>query len=151
MHKLLWDYDIQTDHLISARQPGQVIVNKKRDLPKRTFCCPGSPLNKIKKWKPWYKSRLCLRTKKANEFEGDGNTSCNWCTWNNLQGLLEGLEYLKIRGQMETIHPTAIMRIGQNTEKDLEDLKRLDVVHIPMKYHQVTLVRKHLKSKMMKI
>ena len=28
-HKLLWDFDIQTDHLISARRPGLIIINKK--------------------------------------------------------------------------------------------------------------------------
>ena len=30
-HKILWDYKIQTDHLISARRPDLVIVNKKRE------------------------------------------------------------------------------------------------------------------------
>ena len=29
-HKLLWDFDIQTDHLISARRPDLVIINKKK-------------------------------------------------------------------------------------------------------------------------
>ena len=29
-HKLLWDFDIQTDHLILARQPDFIIINKKR-------------------------------------------------------------------------------------------------------------------------
>ena len=29
-HKLLWDLDIQTDHLISARRPNLIIINKKR-------------------------------------------------------------------------------------------------------------------------
>ena len=28
-HKLLWDFDIQTDHLISARRPYLIIINKK--------------------------------------------------------------------------------------------------------------------------
>ena len=35
VHKVLWDYEIQTDHLISARQPDQVIVNKKRKEKKK--------------------------------------------------------------------------------------------------------------------
>ena len=30
MHKLLWDFEIQTDHLISARQLDQEIANKKK-------------------------------------------------------------------------------------------------------------------------
>ena len=28
-HKLLWDFDIQPDHLISARRPDLIIINKK--------------------------------------------------------------------------------------------------------------------------
>ena len=30
-HKLLWDFEIQIDHLISARRPDLVIVNKKKE------------------------------------------------------------------------------------------------------------------------
>ena len=26
-HKLLWDFDIHTDHLISARRPNHIIIN----------------------------------------------------------------------------------------------------------------------------
>ena len=29
-HKLLWDFDIQRDHLISARRPDLIIINKKK-------------------------------------------------------------------------------------------------------------------------
>ena len=29
-HKLLWDFDIQTDHLISAKRPDLIIVSKKK-------------------------------------------------------------------------------------------------------------------------
>ena len=29
VHKILWDFEIQTDHVISARRPEIVIVNKK--------------------------------------------------------------------------------------------------------------------------
>ena len=32
-HKLLWDFDIQTDHLILARRPS-IIFTKKRELAK---------------------------------------------------------------------------------------------------------------------
>ncbi len=28
-HKLLWDFEIQTDHIISARRPDLIIINKK--------------------------------------------------------------------------------------------------------------------------
>ena len=33
-HKLLWDFNIQTDHLIPARRPDLKIINKKRQLAK---------------------------------------------------------------------------------------------------------------------
>ena len=33
-HKLLWDFDIHTDHLISARRPDLKIINKKREYAK---------------------------------------------------------------------------------------------------------------------
>ena len=29
-HKLLWDFDIDTDHIISARRPDLIIINKKK-------------------------------------------------------------------------------------------------------------------------
>ena len=29
-HKLLWDFDIYTDHLISARRPDLIIINEKK-------------------------------------------------------------------------------------------------------------------------
>ena len=29
-HKLLWDFNIQTDHLIPARRPDLIIINNKK-------------------------------------------------------------------------------------------------------------------------
>ena len=61
--KLLWNFDIQTDHLISARRPDLIIIiiNKKRKKKKKEtkenlqncrFCCPGWPRNKTERmWK----------------------------------------------------------------------------------------------------
>ncbi len=34
-HKLLWDFNIQTDYLISARIPDLIIINKKKKKKKR--------------------------------------------------------------------------------------------------------------------
>ena len=33
-HKLLWDFNIQTDHLIPARRPDLIIINEKRGFTK---------------------------------------------------------------------------------------------------------------------
>ena len=41
-HKLIWDFEIQTDLLISARRSGLVIVNeKKKNLPNCGFAVPA--------------------------------------------------------------------------------------------------------------
>ena len=36
-HKLLWDFDIHTDHLISARRPDLIIINKKQKKTKNIY------------------------------------------------------------------------------------------------------------------
>ena len=33
-HKLLWDFNMQTDQLIPARRSHSIIINKKRELAK---------------------------------------------------------------------------------------------------------------------
>ena len=42
-HKIQWDFDIQTDHLISPRRPDLIIINKKKKkkLQNCRHCCPG--------------------------------------------------------------------------------------------------------------
>ena len=38
-HKLLWDLNIQTDHLIPARRPDLIIINKKKkNKTKKNIC-----------------------------------------------------------------------------------------------------------------
>ena len=40
-HKLLWDFDIQMDHLISARRPDVIIIkNKKENMRNCGLWCP---------------------------------------------------------------------------------------------------------------
>ena len=54
-HKLLWDINIQTDHLIPARRPDLIIINnnkktkktkKNKNLQNCRLCCPSGPQNK---------------------------------------------------------------------------------------------------------
>ena len=40
-HKLLRDFEIQTDHLISARLQGLIVINKKENLLNSGICCTG--------------------------------------------------------------------------------------------------------------
>ena len=42
-HKLLWDFDIETDHLILARRPDLIIINKKKRICKiADFALPAN-------------------------------------------------------------------------------------------------------------
>ena len=53
-HELLWDFDIQTDHLISARRPDLIIIKKtKKKKPNQT----KQPPHQKKKEKK--KKRIC--------------------------------------------------------------------------------------------
>ena len=51
-HKLLWDFDVQTDHQISARRPDLMIINnnnkKKENLQNCRLCCPADHRLKLK-------------------------------------------------------------------------------------------------------
>ena len=53
-HKLLWDFNIQTDHLIPGRRPDLIIIHtqKNENLQNSRLCCPGWPQNKTERmWK----------------------------------------------------------------------------------------------------
>ena len=46
-HKLLWGFNMQTDHRIPARRPDLIIINKKKEnLQNYRLCCPDGPQNK---------------------------------------------------------------------------------------------------------
>ena len=48
-HKLQWDFDIQTDHLISARRPDLTVINKKKEnLQYCRFIVPADHRIKLK-------------------------------------------------------------------------------------------------------
>ena len=48
-HKLLWDFDIQTDHRIFARKPDLIIINKKKKMCKIVdFAVPADHRIKLK-------------------------------------------------------------------------------------------------------
>ena len=75
----LWDTD-------GLPHPGQ------KTKPCCGFCRSSGPLSKNKrKGKERQLLRPSQRTKNAVEHEGDGDTNCSWCTWNNPQMLCKKL------------------------------------------------------------
>ena len=62
-HKLLWDFDIQTDHQISTRKPNLIIINQKKKRENFQNCrlsCPGWLQNKTERtWNEGWVPRPC--------------------------------------------------------------------------------------------
>ena len=140
-HKLPWDFEIQTDHLISARRPDLVIVNKKKRTNRIVdFAVPEL---KIKENEKRDKYHEFARELKNMEHEGDGDTHCTWLTWKNPQRISKRIGKL---GNKRTSgnHPDYSIKIGKNTEKSRGDFKRLAVIQTPVKNHLQTLVGKTL-------
>ena len=139
MHKLLRDFEIQTDHLISARRPDQVIIKKKKTCPIVEFAVPADHRVKLKENEN--KDRhlnLARELKKTVVHESDGDTSYDWCSWYSHQksGTRTGrLGNKRTNGD----HPNySIIKIGQNTFKNVGDLERLADTQIPARDSRVT-------------
>ena len=82
--KLLWDFDIHTNHLIWAWKPDLIIINKnKRSCKIVDFAVPADHRIKLKEYKKKDKYlNLARELKKIMEHAGDNYTNCNWCVWN---------------------------------------------------------------------
>ena len=84
-HKLLWDFDVQTDHLISARRPDLIIINKKKITCKIVdFAVPDDHRIKLKECEKKDKYLDFARElNKTVEHESDNYTNCDWCFWHS--------------------------------------------------------------------
>ena len=67
------------------------------------------------------------------EKKGDGNASCNWCTWNNPQRIGNGTGRLGNKMTNRDRPDNCNIKIGQNIEKSPGDLMRLTVTQTPVK------------------
>ena len=148
--KLLWDFEIQTDHQISARRPRLISINNNN--------------NNNNKKDNLQNCRLCSQSEKecAKRVKYLDNARELRKLWNMkvtiiplvigalgtvTKGFVQGLEDLEIRGRVETIQ-TSDIEIGQNTEKSSGDLKKLVFPQNPVRNHQLTLVWKALKREL---
>ena len=124
-HKLLWDFDIQTDNPISARRPDLVIINKiKRTCKIVDFASPDDHRIKLKEGEKKDKHK---GTEKTMEPVGNNYTNRDWCFWYCHQRIIKGTKGLGSRRTSED-HPNYnIIENGQNTEKSAGVLKRIAV------------------------
>ena len=121
-HKLLWDFNIQTDHLIPARRPDLIIINKKKRI------C------KIVDFAVLADHRINLKESEKKAKYPDLARELNKL-WNMkvtiepivigalgtiTKGLLKGLEDLEVGGRVETIQTTALLRTARILRRVLE-------------------------------
>ena len=78
--------------------------------------------------------------------EGYGDTNGSWYTWNNLQRIGKGTGRLGNKGTSGNHQDQSIFDISQNTEKSLEETRRLAVPQTPVRNSQLTLGWKTLKG-----
>ena len=127
------------DHLISARRPGLIRINKKK---KKKICkivhYAVSANHRIKQ-------KECEKKDKYLDIVGELKMLWNMrvtivpivigAFGTITKGLLKGLEYLEVGGRVETIQMTRLLKTARILRSDLET---------PVKNHQLMLMRKTL-------
>ena len=122
-HKLLWDFNIQTDHLIPARRPDLIIINKQK---KRTckivdFAVPADHRIKKKEWEKRDKYLdIARELKKLWNMQVTITPVVIGALGTVTKGLLKGLEDLEVGGRVETIQTTALLRTARILRRILE-------------------------------
>ena len=121
-HKLLWDFDIQTDHQISARRPDLIVINKeKRTCKIVDFAVPAD--HRIK-WKESEKKDkhldLARQLKKLWNMNVTIIPIVIGAFGKITKGLLKGLEDMEVVGRVETIQTTALLRTARILRRVLE-------------------------------
>ena len=114
-HKLLWDFNIQTDHLISARIPDLIIINKKKKISKIfDFAVPADHKINLKEWekKDIYLD-LTRELKKLWNMKVTIVPIVIGAFGTITKGLLKGLEDLEVGRRVETIQMTALLRTAR--------------------------------------
>ena len=138
-HKFRWDFDIHTDHLISARRPDLIIINKIKKICKIVdFAVPADHRIKLKE---------CEMRDKYLDFARELKK-----LWNMKVTLIPVVIIKWPRGfgcwRPSGDHSSnSIIENGQNIENSPGDWWRLAVTQSPVKYHQLTLIRKTLMCK----
>ena len=121
-HKLLWDFNIQTDHLILARRQDLIIINKKKKICKIVnFAVPADHriILKESEKKDKYLD-LARELKKLWNMKVTIVPIVIGALGTITEGLLKGLEDLEIGGWVETIQTTALLRMARILRRDLE-------------------------------
>ena len=121
-HKLLWDFNIQTDHLIPARTPDLIITNKKKSICKIVdFAVPADHRINLKECEKKDKYfDLARELKKLWNMKVTVVPIVIGALGTITTGLLKDLEDLEVGGWVETIQTTAFLRTARILRQVLE-------------------------------
>ena len=121
-HKLLWDFKIQTDHLIPARRPDRIIINKKKRICKIVdFAVPVNHRINLKESEKKDKYLdLATELKKLWNMKVTILPIVIDALGTITKGLLKDLEALAIGGRVETIKTTSLLRTARILRRVLE-------------------------------
>ena len=122
-HKLLWDFNIQTDHQIPARIPDLIIINniKKRICKIVHFAVPADHRINLKESERKDKYLdLARELKKLWNMKVTIVPIVIGALGTITKGLLKGLEDLEVGGRVETIQTTALLRTARILRRVLE-------------------------------
>ena len=138
------------DHLIPARRPGQVIINKKKGTCRiAEFAVLVDHRVKLKECEKKDKY-LDLARGLKNVWKKKVTVipviPIIGALGTVTKGLAQGLEDLEIRADKWRPFKNSIIKIGQNTEESSGDLRGLTVTQTPVRNHRLTLVWKTRKG-----
>ena len=114
-HKLLWDFNIQTDHLIPDRRPDLIIINKKkRNCKIVDFAVPADHKINLKESEKKDKYLdLARELKKPWNMKVTVVPIVIGAFGTITKGLLKGREDLEVGGLVEIIQTTALVRTAR--------------------------------------
>ena len=122
-HKLLWEFNIQTDHLISARRPDLIINKKKKKKISKIvdFAVPADHIIILKESEKKDKYfDLARELKKLWNMKVTIVPIVIGALGTITKGLLKVLEDLEIGGRVDTIQTTALLRTARILRRVLE-------------------------------
>ena len=121
-HKLLWDYDIHTDHLISARRPDLIIIKQKKGTCKIVdFAVTADQRIKLKEREKKDKYLdLARELKKLWNMKVTIILIVIGAFGIETKGLLKGLKDLDVRGRVKTIQTIELLRTARILGRVLE-------------------------------
>ena len=96
-------HKIQMDHAVLARRQNLALI--KKELSSQFLLS-----QRITKWNDRQILGPCQRAEESMEHESDGDINSRWSIWNGSQKPGKRLGKLEMRGRIETIHTTELLK-----------------------------------------